>query len=276
MICRRSFFSSSALLRAGESTTHFRTRAAQQEVLYKHPLPHPVFSAAELTAVQVKHTPPVDWLATAAYAAIRCVRVGFDVASGYAFGRTTETKVLRRILFLETVAGVPGACAATLRHLRSLRRVQRDGGWIVSLLEESENERMHMLMFSQLKTPGPLFRAGVLVAQGVFWNAFFMAYIVSPRFCHLLVAYLEEEAVKTYTSVLAHMDAGDLPAWSKASAPPIARRYYNLPDDATMRDVILNVRADEAWHRDANHLFATLRPDDMNPMVLDNKSEKKP
>lgn len=34
---------------------------------------------------------------------------------------------------------------------------------------------------------------------GVFVNMFFIAYMLSPRFCHRFVGYLEEEAVKTYT-----------------------------------------------------------------------------
>lgn len=32
--------------------------------------------------------------------------------------------------------------------------------------------------------------------------------------------------------------------------------YYNLQPNATVRDVVLAVRADEAVHRDANHFFA--------------------
>ena len=40
----------------------------------------------------------------------------------------------RRIIFLETVAGVPGMVAAMTRHLRSLRRMRRDYGWIHTLL----------------------------------------------------------------------------------------------------------------------------------------------
>lgn len=38
--------------------------------------------------------------------------------------------------------------------------------------------------------------------SGVFVNLFFIAYILSPRFCHRFVGYLEEEAVKTYTYCL--------------------------------------------------------------------------
>ena len=45
-----------------------------------------------------------------------------------------------RILFLESIAGVPGFTAGILRHLRSIRLLKRDGGWIATLLQEAENE----------------------------------------------------------------------------------------------------------------------------------------
>ena len=38
--------------------------------------------------------------------------------------------------------------------------------------------------------------------SGVFVNLFFLAYLISPKFCHRFVGYLEEEAVKTYTHCL--------------------------------------------------------------------------
>lgn len=49
---------------------------------------------------------------------------------------------LSRILFLETIAGVPGMVGGMLRHLMSLRLGRRDGGFIHTLLEEAENERV--------------------------------------------------------------------------------------------------------------------------------------
>ncbi len=42
--------------------------------------------------------------------------------------------ICRRIIMLETVAGVPGMVAAMTRHLYSLRRMSRDHGWIHTLL----------------------------------------------------------------------------------------------------------------------------------------------
>ena len=41
-------------------------------------------------------------------------------------------------------------------------------------------------------------------------------------------------------------------------APQEAIDYYHMPQDATFRDMILNIRADEACHRDLNHHFAEL------------------
>lgn len=41
----------------------------------------------------------------------------------------------------------------------------------------------------------------------------------------------------------------------------MAREYYELPENATMRDMILSIRADESIHRDINHKFSDLPPD---------------
>ena len=59
----------------------------------------------------------------------------------------SESKYLTRAIFLETIAAVPGMVAGMHRHMRSLRTLRPDGGWIHHLLEEAENERMHLLTF---------------------------------------------------------------------------------------------------------------------------------
>jgi ubiquinol oxidase len=41
-------------------------------------------------------------------------------------------------------------------------------------------------------------------------------------------------------------------------APQIAIEYYELDNQAKMRDMFLSVRADEAIHRDVNHRFSEL------------------
>lgn len=88
------------------------------------------------------------------------------------------------------------------RHLKSLRLMGRDFGWIHTLLEEAENERMHLLVALELKQPSALTRIMVALTQGVAANLFFLLYLVAPRFCHSFVGFLEEEAVHTYSTLL--------------------------------------------------------------------------
>lgn len=66
-----------------------------------------------------------------------------------------------------------------LRHMRSLRTMQRDNGWIHTLLEEAENERMHLLTFMQLRQPGILFRGAVLLAQVAPGRFFLLSLLLS-------------------------------------------------------------------------------------------------
>ena len=101
-------------------------------------------------------------------------------------------------------------------------------GWIHTLLEEAENERMHLLTFLMLKEPGPFFRSMVLLGQGVFFNVYMLTYILMPKTCHAAVGYLEEEAVKTYTHLIEDLDAGRIPEWKDEPAPSIALNYWRL------------------------------------------------
>jgi len=158
-----------------------------------------------------------------------------------------------RAVVLETVAAVPGMVGATLNHLKCLRRMQDDRGWIRTLMDEAENERMHLMTFIEVCKPTLFERFMVLAAQWVFYLFFFGLYIVAPKTAHRLVGYFEEEAVISYTHYLAEIDEGRSP---NVPAPATAIRYWDLPADAMLRDVVLVVRADEAHHRDVNHGFA--------------------
>jgi|SRR5947207_2267960 len=90
----------------------------------------------------------------------------------------TEKEWLLRFLFLETIAGVPGMVGGMIRHLKSLRRVEKEGRWIETLLEEAENERMHLMTFMTIKKPRLFTRLMIVAAQGVFCNAFFFTYLM--------------------------------------------------------------------------------------------------
>ena len=130
-------------------------------------------------------------------------------------------------MMLETVAAVPGMVAALLLHLRSLRRFEHSGGWIKTLLEEAENERMHLLTFLEVSQPKWYERALVITVQGVFFNAYLSAYLFSPKLAHRLVGYLEEEAIHSYTEFLKEIDSGNIenvPAPAIAVPAPIIQR----------------------------------------------------
>src|SRR5580658_8782871 len=81
-----------------------------------------------------------------------------------------EAQWLVRFIFLESIAGVPGMVAGMLRHLYSLRRLKRDNGWIETLLEESYNQRMHLLTFMKMCEPGWFMKMMIIGAQGVYFN----------------------------------------------------------------------------------------------------------
>ena len=159
-----------------------------------------------------------------------------------------------RAIVLETVAAVPGMVGATATHLKCLRRMIGDEGWIRTLMEEAENERMHLMTFVQIARPTGFERLVILLAQWIFYVGFFLLYLISSRTAHRVVGYFEEEAVLSYTLYLKEIDEGRSP---NVPAPAIAKHYWKLPDDATLRDVVLVVRADEAHHRDINHGFAS-------------------
>lgn len=196
------------------------------------------------------HRPPLDLSDRIAWRITRLLRGVADYLFSGRYGH--------RAVVLETVAAVPGMVAGMLVHLRCLRRMEGDGGWIRKLLLEAENERMHLMTFVAIAKPNALERAAILLAQGLFFNCFFVLYLLHPQTAHRLVGYFEEEAVISYTQFLASIDAGRTP---DVPAPQIAIDYWHLPADATLRDVVLAVRADEANHRDTNHRFADLLDD---------------
>jgi ubiquinol oxidase len=158
-----------------------------------------------------------------------------------------------RAIVLETIAAVPGMVGGALRHLTSLRTMREDGAWIRALVDEAENERMHLMTFVEVTKPSRIERWIVFLLQGVFWNAYFLLYLFWPRTAHRFVGYLEEEAVVSYTQYLRQIDEGRA---ENVPAPAIAIRYWSLPADARLRDVVIAVRADEAQHRDVNHALA--------------------
>ena len=159
-----------------------------------------------------------------------------------------------RAVVLETVAGVPGMVAGMLIHLRSLRHFQKGNGTMIhELLAEAENERKHLMFFMEIVRPNWFERVLVIIAQLLFWHFYLIMYILFPRTAHKMIAYFEEEAVRSYTEYLAMIENLQM---ANPPAPLIAIEYYKLPENARLADMIKCIRADEATHSEANHRFA--------------------
>jgi ubiquinol oxidase len=203
------------------------------------------FSATHNSDPLSKHHTPSGFSDRVAFRLTRLLRFLADLFFAKRYGH--------RAVVLETVAAVPGMVGGMIGHMRSLRRMEDNREWIHTLLEEAENERMHLMTFVQIAQPSFFERVLILLAQGIFFTSFLFLYIVSGRTAHRLVGYFEEEAVYSYSEYLAEVDSGRL---ENVAAPQIAIDYWKLPADATLRDVIIVVRMDEAGHRDTNHKFA--------------------
>ena len=160
-----------------------------------------------------------------------------------------------RAVVLETIAAVPGMVAGMLVHLKSLRKIEDDRGWIKILLDEAENERMHLMTFIHIAKPTAIERFIIMIAQFIFIITYGIIYLASQRTAHRIVGYFEEEAVISYTEYLNELESGAIP---DQPAPEIAINYWNLPLHSTLKDVVRVIRDDEAGHRDVNHSFADI------------------
>ena len=197
------------------------------------------------TQAQASHHSPSDMSDRVALGFVKTLRF---VADRFFAGRYGH-----RAVVLETVAAVPGMVGGLLQHLRALRHIRDDRGWIRELLDEAENERMHLMTFVQIAKPTVIERLVIMLTQAVFYNFYFFLYLFAPKTAHRVVGYFEEEAVASYTHFLAQIDRGEQ---ENVAAPQIAIDYWKMAPEATLRDVVLLVREDEAGHRDRNHGFA--------------------
>ncbi len=198
-------------------------------------------------AVIDSHVAPSSVSDKVAFAFVKMLRFFADTFFAHRYGH--------RAVVLETVAAVPGMVGGLWQHLRALRMMRDDGGWIRTLLDEAENERMHLMTFVEIAQPNWFERALIVAVQMIFYNFYFFLYLFAPRTAHRVVGYFEEEAVISYTAYLAEVDSG---RHANIPAPQIAVDYWQLPADAHLRDVIIAVRADEAEHRDVNHAFVDI------------------
>ena len=159
-----------------------------------------------------------------------------------------------RAVVLETIAGVPGMVAGMLIHLRSLRKMERGNGTMIhELLAEAENERKHLMFFIEIAQPNQFERSLIVLAQFIFWHFYLVMYLLTPSTAHKMIAYFEEEAVRSYDEYIRLIEEGKI---ENVPAPQLAIEYYGMLEDAKLLDMVKYVRADEAKHSKANHRYA--------------------
>ena len=187
-----------------------------------------------------------------------------DISDSFAYSMTKFFRFIadtffakrygHRAVVLETVAGVPGMVAGVWMHFKSLRAMKAGyGEQIREMLDEAENERMHLMFFIEIAKPNSIERFVVLSAQVVFGLFYLFMYVFFTKTAHRMIGYFEDEAVKSYTEYLELVEAGKV---ENTPAPHIAINYYKLGSDAKLSDLIRCVRADEQHHSEKNHHYA--------------------
>lgn len=192
-----------------------------------------------------RHHPPATLSDRFALGSIR----GLTSMAGALFGRRYGD----RVVVLETIAAVPAMVAATLLHLKCLRQMRDDKGWVRAFMDEAENQRAHLMSFVAIARPRMWERLLIAISQGIFYNAYFLLHLISARAAHRFAGYLAEQSVAGYSRYLDRLESG---IEENREAPEAAIAYWNLAQDARLSDMVIAMREDEAIHRDIHHAFA--------------------
>jgi ubiquinol oxidase len=120
-------------------------------------------------------------------------------------------------------------------------------------MDEAENQRAHLMSFVAAARPSTFERLLIVLGQGIFYNAYFLLYLVSARTAHRVAGYLAERSVAGYSDLLERIRAGEQ---ADTPAPASAIAYWDLAPEARLSDMIVAIREDEAIYRDIHHAFA--------------------
>ena len=118
---------------------------------------------------------------------VRLAYHSFNALTGYNSVDPPPSAIGYRLTILESVAGVPGMLGGMFRHFRSLRQLERDHGFIFTLLEEAENERMHLIVCMSFFDAGPFTRFVVSAGQVAMTPFLTMLYLIRPQLLHRFV-----------------------------------------------------------------------------------------
>ncbi|KAI7844123.1 hypothetical protein COHA_002261 [Chlorella ohadii] len=161
------------------------------------------------------------------------------------FGRSqgvSERQLARRAMMLNCDGQATALSAVVVGHCRSVVRNASDRGWVHTLAAEVECMRAQYAVWASLSPPTLLERVfDLLLTLNL-----------------LSQASLACLGLATILNMLAK--PGCLPTWERAKAPGPARAFYALPPEASFKDVVRRMMADEASMRSINHRLAGLAP----------------
>ena len=151
-----------------------------------------------------------------------------------------------------------------------MKNINYFGLCIVNNHDEFIHERMHLLTVMRMFDAGIGTRVLVGAAQVGLVPVLTIGAIMRPHWVHRFVGYVEETAVHTYSDLI---DKTETPgtklhaAWSELKAPEIAVTYWRMDPASSWLDVLKQIMADEANHRDVNHTFAAMNANTKNPYI---------
>jgi hypothetical protein len=149
-----------------------------------------------------------------------------------------------------------------------LRNLNEDYGWIATLLEEAENERMHLVICLDMFKASRFVRFNAILGQLLMTPFLMTIYLIQPKALHRFVGYLEETgkflhsclnihgllyflislsflinivACDSYTNAIKMTETPGTNlnrGWAQLRAPEVAIKYYELPKEARWIDVL--------------------------------------
>ena len=156
---------------------------------------HPVYNMKDIQDIKLTHRLPEDFRDRIALGAMKTIRWGIDILSGFNKDKMDVKSWLSRTLMMEAMGSTNGMVAGMALHMRALRTMKYDHTLIHHLFEEAENERVHLFLMLNERKPGIMFRMSLALYQVLYFNVYMLCYILSKRTSHRFTGYLEEEAV---------------------------------------------------------------------------------
>lgn len=95
--------------------------------------------------------------------------------------------------------------------------------------------------------PSIFTRVLLLVIQAVAVPLYFLTCLVYAPLCHSGAHFISSYAVDFYTDALTALDMGEMPHVAAMEAPPVAMWFYKVTVGSRFREVLLNIRADDAF-----------------------------